>query len=316
MIDPAEFNSSFSKKLPFMQLALDSTSIGAYKTCPKYYQYSIIEGWQSKELSPHLTFGLLLHAAREGYEKAKVAGLSHDDAIDQVLDFLLKATWDRDLGRPWISQHNLKNRKTLIQTAIWYLDAKAKDDPLETVILSNGKPAVELSFRFDTGIKVGGEAIIACGHLDRLAKLNEHVYVPDIKTSSSEVNAKWLSQFSPHNQFSLYTVAGKVAFGFDVEGVIVDGIQVGVGFARFQRHLVGRDESTLSEYMGTFADVVEEMTRSAERQHWRMNDKACDMYGGCAFRQVCAKSPASREPLLKLQFAKRVWDPLQIRGDI
>lgn len=316
MIDPAEFNTSFSQKLPFMQLALDSTSLGAYKTCPRYYQYAIIEGWQSKELSPHLTFGLLLHAAREGYEKALVAGLGHDDAIDQVLDFLLKATWDKELGRPWLSNHKIKNRKTLIQTTIWYLDSKAKDDPLETVILANGKPAVELSFRFDTGIKVGGEAIIACGHLDRLAKLNDHVYVPDIKTSSSEVNAKWLSQFSPHNQFSLYTVAGRVAFGFEVEGVIVDGIQVGVGFARFQRHFVGRDEATLSEYMGTFADVVEEMAKSAERQHWRMNDKSCDHFGRCTFRQICAKSPASREPLLKLQFAKRVWDPLQVRGDI
>lgn len=318
MIDPSNVNTSFSTHLPAMQLAIDSTSIGAFKTCPRYYQYSIIEGWQGKSLSPHLTFGLLLHQAREGYERAVVRGSDHDQALDMVLDFLLRSTWDQALGRPWISDHPLKNRKTLIQTVVWYLDSKAKDDPLKTIVLASGQPAVELSFRFDTGLKTlgSGESILACGHLDRLAQLNDMVYTSDIKTSSSAVDAKWLRQFSPHNQFSLYTVGGKVAFGYDVKGVIVDGIQVGVGFARFQRHLVPRDEPTLSEYLFDFGLVVREMEASAKAQYWRMNDKACDMYGGCIFRDVCSKSPSSREAALRLGYAKRIWDPLQIRGDI
>lgn len=317
MIDPANENSSFSKITPFMQTAIDSTSLGAFKTCPRFYQLSIIEGWQGRQLSPHLTFGLLLHEAREGYERALVRGVDHDTAMDMVLDYLLRATWDCELGRPWISDHPLKNRKTLIQTVVWYLDSKAKDDPLKTVIMANGKPAVELSFRFDVGIASGsGEPIIACGHLDRIATLNEDFYVPDIKTSSSAVDARWLRQFSPHNQFSLYSIAGRVAFGYEIKGVIVDGIQVGVGFARFQRHLVGRTESQLSEWLTDFALVVEEMERAAKSQYWRLNDKACDMYGGCVFRDVCAKSPNAREAFIPTQYAKRVWDPLKIRGDV
>jgi hypothetical protein len=41
MIDPSEFNTSFSKLLPGMQVAIDSTSLGAFKTCPRYYYYNI-----------------------------------------------------------------------------------------------------------------------------------------------------------------------------------------------------------------------------------------------------------------------------------
>lgn len=40
-----------------IQYAWDSTSIGYLKTCPRLYQYTIIEGWQSKGESLHLRFG-------------------------------------------------------------------------------------------------------------------------------------------------------------------------------------------------------------------------------------------------------------------
>jgi len=316
MIDPASQNSSFSLQSPGFQFALDSTSIGAFKTCPRYYQLSIVEGWRQRLESPHLTFGILLHGAREGYEHALAKGATHDEALDKVLEWLLKSTWDRELGRPWISDHPIKNRKTLIQTVVWYLDDKAKDDPLRTMLLGNGKPAVELSFRFDSGVRSSkGEAVVLCGHLDRIASLNSLFYIPDIKTSGSAVDGKWARQFSPNNQFSLYSVAGKVAFGVEVEGLIVDGIQVGVGFARFQRHLVPRTEAQLNEWMTEFGYVVEEMEASASRGHWRMNETACDKYGGCPFRDVCSRSPSAREKWLEASYQRKIWNPLEVRGN-
>src|SRR5215471_9002602 len=137
MIDPSNENNSFSRTTPGMQFAVDSTSIGAFKTCPRYYQYTVAMGLRSRAESPHLTFGILLHQAREHYEHAKSAGLCHDDALDKVLDFVLCNSWDRELRRPWISEHNIKNRKTLVQTIVWYLDDKANNDSLETVQLAN-----------------------------------------------------------------------------------------------------------------------------------------------------------------------------------
>jgi len=318
MYDPSDVNNSFSKITPGMQIAIDSTSLGVFKTCPMKYRLEIVEGWTPKLVSEHLTFGILLHQAREHYEHAKAKGADHEHALDAALEFVLKATWNQKMGRPWISSHATKNRLTLIQTTVWYLDEKAQDDPLETVILKNGKPAVELSFRFDSGVKTlsSGESIFLCGHLDRLAQLGINSYVPDIKTSSSDVTKpNFAKQFSPHNQFSLYSIAGKVAFDFDVAGVMVDGVQVGVGFARFRRAPILRSPEYLDEWMKGFEFWVRQMEQCAVSQHWPQNDTACDKFGGCVFRETCSRSPASREKWLAAEFNKRVWDPMVPRGE-
>lgn len=310
-------NSSISTKLPGFQWAVDSTSLGEAKLCPRRYQLGILEGWTPRERSPHLTFGILLHQARERYEKARLVSplASHDELLDGVLDWALRETWDSRLHRGWVSDHPLKNRLTLIQTIIWYLDEQAQNDSLETLTLANGKPAVELSFRFDSGFEIAGERIVFCGHLDRIALLNSTSYICDIKTSSSELSPRWLSQFTPGNQFSLYTIAGQTAFAIPVRGVIVDGVQVGVGFARFARHPIPRTEAQLNEWLDDAHYWIGQMQSWATAQYWPQNDKVCDLYGGCPFRKICAMSPSSRERWLEAEYVRRVWDPLQSREE-
>lgn len=309
-------NSSFSVSNEWMQTALDSTSLREFKTCPRKYYYSTVLGMVPRNSGPHLTFGILMHEAREQYEHCRTRNMSHDDALDSVVASTLEKTWDRDLRRGWASGHPAKNRRTLVQTIVWYLDAFGKDDPIETLQLANGKPAVELSFRFDSGLVTpDGEHVIFCGHLDRIGHLGAGTYIPDIKTSSSEPNAHFAQSFTPGTQFSLYTLAGKVAFDQSIDGVIVDGIQVGVGFARFGRHLIPRSDSQLEEFLSDTEMQIETMWRCAVTVHWPQNDMACGMYGGCPYRGVCSLPAAQREDWLRREFVQRVWDPLQIRGE-
>jgi len=311
-------NSSFSVEVPGLQLGVDSTSLGAFKRCPRYYQLAIVEGWQPRESSVHLQFGIWMHEAREGYEHAKVAGASHDEAVDKVVEYLLEVTWNRALGRPWISGHPSKNRLSLIRTAVWYLDTLARDDPFETVVLANGKPAVELSFRYDSGYKTdsSGESWVLCGHLDRLARHNDSYYIPDIKTTVGSLGPHFFASFSPSTQFSLYTHASKVIFSMDVRSLVVDGIQVGATFARFQRSVVPRPPSVIAEWHSELQIWLRQMEDCALAQHWPQNDAACGLYGGCQFRGVCSAATSQRDGLLAADFVKRVWDPLVARGDI
>ena len=74
-------NTSFSRQMPGLQLAVDSTSLGEFKICPRRYYYAIVLGWQTRVESVHLTFGILLHGARERYDHRRSAGDSHDDAV-------------------------------------------------------------------------------------------------------------------------------------------------------------------------------------------------------------------------------------------
>ena len=58
-----------------IQYAWDSTSLGYLKTCPRLYQYTMIDGWGTTAESIHLRFGIELHKALEDYERSIAAGI-------------------------------------------------------------------------------------------------------------------------------------------------------------------------------------------------------------------------------------------------
>src|ERR1700687_3516697 len=87
-----------------LQFAWDSVSIGALKMCPRYYELSIIEGWEPRKRSVDLHFGILLHSARERFYHAKAGGSDHDSALRDALSWAFDATFDRELGKPWASE--------------------------------------------------------------------------------------------------------------------------------------------------------------------------------------------------------------------
>jgi hypothetical protein len=307
-------NSSFHPTIPGLQLAWDSTSLGTLKTCPRKYQLSIIEGWQPRATSVHLLFGQYYHSALETYDHERSKGASHTEAQRAALLRALRDTWHN--GKPWFSDDQYKNRFTLIRTVVWYLEQFA-EDTLETVQLANGRPAVELSFRFATTYSASdGSPFLLCGHMDRLAKLGDDFYVVDRKTTKSTITERFFEGFSPNNQFTLYSLAGKVVYNTEVSGIIVDGAQVAVGFSRFARGFSPRKQGQLDEWYKDLGFWLGQAEFFAQHQHWPMNDTACGNYGGCPFQSICSKAPSAREMWLKGAYHKRIWDPLQVRGDI
>jgi hypothetical protein len=78
-------NSSFSAQVPGLQVAIDSTSIGEFKLCPRRYYYSIIKGYQPRTESVHLTFGLLMHASVERYAHARTRGDDHQSSLQAAV---------------------------------------------------------------------------------------------------------------------------------------------------------------------------------------------------------------------------------------
>lgn len=318
-------NQAFSEQLPALQIFWDSTSLGALKKCPRYYQLTIVEGWSARGRKLDLEFGLFLHAARERYYHARASGADHDAAVDAAFDWLLTATWDETLDRPWIGDQ-YKNRFTLARTLVWYLD-QWEHDPLATVIQADGKPAVELSFRFalDFGpyggefsydpIKdEGGETkFYLCGHLDRLVRFNDRLWISDLKTTKNALDAWYFAQFSPHNQMSCYSLGGQVALSEPCAGIIIDAVQIGVGFSRSVRGQVQRTQAQLEEFLRSLRVLLTQAETYARANFWPMNETQC---WNCEFRSICAKSPNVREKWLAADFVRRTWDPTVARGDV
>lgn len=313
-------NTSFSPTNPYLQLAWDSTSMGTFKECPRKYYYQIIKGWVPRELSVHLHFGLIYHAAIEGYHRLRATGVPHAQALRAATHFCLKATWDDKLHRPWSSDHKTKNRFTLVRTVVWYLTTFGPNDSITTVILADGRPAVELSFRFPTSyVSPDGSPYIMCGHLDRLGSLEGVMYGCDYKTTSWQINDTFFQKYSPDNQMSTYSYGGKVVFAQPIKGIIIDAAEIKVTFSRFQRGFAPRSDTQLDEWYdqwGWFVKQAENMALGGQEKNYPMNDKSCTHFGGCPFQPICGKDPAVRDIWLKANFVTRIWDPLKIRGDI
>jgi hypothetical protein len=320
-----------------IQYAWDSTSLGLLKTCPRLYQYTMIDGWQPRGENIHLRFGLEYHSALEHYDRLTAQGSDREEAIHLVVRRLMENIWDWHTD-PETKAGRYKNRETLLSLVVDYLD-HFHPDPATTYILSNGAPAVELSFRFELGFgpkaadyrrcieadsagntyeEGSRQPYLLAGHLDRIVEFNSQLLVMDRKTTTTTLGAHYFAQYEPNNQMTLYTLAGRTILNTPIRGVIIDAAQILLEKPNaFARGFTYRTDDQLSEWLDDLQFTLTIAEAYATAEHWPMNDTACDKYGGCRFREICTKSPNVRERFLASDFDKlpedQRWNPLKSR---
>lgn len=314
--EPSHPEGLFSPSLPGLQIAWDSTSLGLLKECPRKYYYTIILGWQPTGFAAHLAFGIALHKALETYDKAKALSGDYDRAVEEAVGFCLHYG-HRTVAGEWapydakFTHEPSKTRETLLRAVVWYLD-QYREDPFQTLILSDGSPAVELSFKVNLKLTTPeGDPFLLCGHLDRVGRVGPHLYWMDRKTTKSDPNSRYWATFTPNNQMSLYHAATQLIFPETVSGGIIDAIQLGATFARFRRHTITRTPGQQAEWEQDTYQWIGLATHFAAENHWPQNDKACGNFGGCPFQIVCSRDPKVRKLVLENEgFIHRQWNPL------
>lgn len=316
-----------------IQYAWSSTTLDLLKTCPRKYQYTVIDGWTGRDESIHLRFGIEYHHALQDYAIARADGASHEDAIRHCVRALHSRVFDWNPDRQ-SRAGKYKNRETIVALVVDYLDHFGADDPAATFILDDGAPAVELKFAFEldwgpnAGVTIGQsdntdvahQPYLLCGHLDRIVDFHDDLYVMDRKTSLSALGSYYMDQWTPSNQMTLYSLAGKVMLNQPVKGVIIDVAQVLLEKPNaFARGFAYRTEDQLAEWVTDLRYFLREAEDFATANYWPQNDTACNKYGGCPFREVCSASPGVREAYLAARFDRvtnneAAWNPFYDRG--
>lgn len=318
-----------------IQFAWDSTSLGAIKLCPRYYEYTIIHGFVPKDEPVHLRFGIEYHSAIQDYENLRASGLDFNDAVRETIGRLLVRSHDFDPD-PTTKAGHYKNPHTLRQLVVDYLD-HYRSDTCETYILANGQPAVELSFRWelDWGPELGrrtehgvqgGEVVeydlsqpyLLCGHLDRVVTYTDELFVLDHKTTQTAPTEYYFAGFSPNNQVTLYSLAGRIVLDSPIRGVIIEAAQILLETPNvFKRKPIYTSDQLIQEWLNDLEITLQLAEDYARAEYWPMNDTACGMYGGCKFRKVCSKNPEVRKHYLSADFIqleeKDRWNPLKPR---
>lgn len=317
------------------QFAWDSTSLGALKTCPRYYQYTMLDGYVAKDENIHLRFGQEYHSAIQDYENCRAGTMDFEDAVRETVHRLLVRINDWDVDHTH-KPGSYKNARSLLFMVVSYLD-EYRNDPCKTLILDNGKPAVELSFRFelDWGPQsvtkqsfvqgqpsfcsdVIAQPYLLCGHLDRVVTFNDDLFILDHKTTTTTPSDYYFAGYSPNNQMTLYAFAGQVVLGTSIAGVIVEAAQITLQEPnKFVRRPTYRPADLFDEWLADLEYHLNAAEAYAAADHWPMNDTACGNYGGCRFREICSKSPAVRDRFLQANFIKlpeeERWNPLRSR---
>ncbi len=243
--------------------------------------------------------------ALERYYKLRASGHDKPGALREVVRCAMQDTWID--GQPYNFDHEFKTRDNLIRTIVWYF-AEYENEAIE-IVLKNGKPAVELSFALPVD-----DGIVFCGHIDRLVNYADSLYVMDQKTTGSVIGPWWFNQFTPDTQMSMYTYAGKVIYSLPVQGVLIDGMQIAVGFTRFARGIAHRSDGQLAEWYDNTMWHIEDIRRAHREQHFPQRTTSCSLYGGCEFRAICSKSPEVRKNFLAGDYERKpTWNPLAKR---
>lgn len=329
----------FCKTAPHVQHAWDHTSMELFKTCPRKYQLAILEGWIPKKTAAPLVFGGLLHRYLEAYDRRRVSGEPHDAALLAVVTQAMQETCRRvkglllpdgeirevPEGTPeaqdyiifWSGDNN-RTRLTLIRSIIWYTEQFSINEPLRTVELSNGTPALEISFRFLLPLRSpDGDPFIYCGHIDKICEFGGELFIQERKHTVTTLGSYYFDRYSIDAQTSGYLTAARVLINQPIAGIIVDACQIAVSFTRVHRHMAPRSPAQLEEWLSNMQEWLLLAMYYAGRygaKPWPLNEASCHKYSGCQFRGVCSRDPSVRDMLLEQNFQRKRWNPLEIRS--
>jgi len=285
---------TFSRVVPNLQLTWSASSLEDFMACPRKYQLKKLLG-HSKGGDATL-FGSFYHGALEQFDREILAGADVEAATVVAVRAAL------ELSAGWNSLDTARTRHTLVRAVVWYCEGAA-DDYVQPVRFDTGEPAVEIKFAVPLAeTSMGGEEFALRGWLDGIVKFDGY-WVRERKTTKSALSTYYWNRFEPNVQISTYNMVAPLAFpDHKIKGVIVEACQTGVGFTRFGRKTFPKHQDLRDEFLEEVVYWVRRAEDCAVTEHWPKNESACQMYGGCMFREVCSRAPMMREKFLDANF--------------
>jgi hypothetical protein len=291
--------------MKYFPVAIDSTTIAAFRSCPQRAFRQYMQHWKPSEVSVHLVAG---GAFADGVEAARkafyVEGLDQEHSVALGLKALIERYGDFDC--PPESAKSLERTAGALE---FYFESYPLGGDHAKPIQIGDKHGIEFSFAQPLPIDhpVTGDPILYTGRADMIAEAYGAVYIYDEKTTSS-LGASWSKQWDLRSQFTGYCWAAE-EFGLKPAGVIVRGVSILKTKYDTAEVITYRSEYEVNRWLDQVCRDITRMIECWKQDYWDFNlDHACTEYGGCAFTSIC-KSP-NPESWLNTYFIKRVWDPL------
>lgn len=271
-------------------------------SCPRSYQYSVIERLAPANERDSIKFGSAWHAILYEHALDPVELSGAETFVDWVLE---KLKWEDPLV-------DYRTGAKLRRGFRRYLEHH-QGSPFKYV-------QQEASFRMHIGLEEPWE-----GRKDAVVTWNSEegkgteLWVVDYKTTS-RLNIDWVDFYRNSNQFKGYYMSAKKEWP-ELAGVVVDvyhatkGAKNGKSFEeiegnRFYRLPIRYDEYTLAEAERDFAVGITTSKMYKELGYYPKNTSACQQFGTtCPFLELCGASSDEDRNRLRATFVENTFDP-------
>lgn len=279
-------------------IAIDSSALKQYQTCPRSYFFRYVLGYTSVVPAIYFTWGSAIHAfyeeAENTYEEFKNVDLSIGLGIQKAM-----SVWGKTKDAPADDKKWSHMTKANLANVLRHVALEWKKEK-ESGILTVTHSEMPFTLQLENGVWISGK-------MDALVILGGRYWVRDFKTTAK--NWVWYKKdISPSDQFARYTKAARMLTGQNVQGVIVDVIikQANEKPPQFERETVSYTREELEDWERSqlYWDKVLRIAR--EEDHYPMVERACAF---CQFRDVCtSRGESAQVYMLKAKYKFEVWD--------
>lgn len=298
---------------PWFPHVLDSSMLGALKSCEKKFKNEYIEHWKAKDASVHLHAGA---SFAKGLEVARTAFyVQHKDPDTSIalgLGALLEA-----YGAFECPEDSAKSASRMAGAYEFYFtNYPLREEEEQPVVLPSGKRGIEFSFAHPLLIPgtdryllhpETGDPILYCGRMDMLMSFAGGTFIEDDKTTS-QLGPTWSRQWDLRSQFTGYAW-GCVQSGIHVDGAVVRGVSILKTKYDTQQAVSYRPEWQINRWYTELLVWIQRALAAYKTGIYLHNlDHSCAEYGGCSFRQAC--SSEDETPWIEINFERREWNPL------
>lgn len=197
---------------------------------------------------------------------------------------------------------------------MWNYFKTFENDPYVAMVDEKG-PLCERSFSLT--LHEDDELIIEYfGTIDVVLQhhVTKEILVCDHKTTSflGFGGTSYFDRARPAHQYSGYLLGAREVFGLDTNTFMVSIVEVkarpkttkGQG-PSFPRQLTTRDEADFAEFKDAVVYSVKAYLAATKTGLWPLGPiNACESYGNCTYRTVCATPKGIRENVLNARFAR------------
>ena len=328
---------------------IDSSKINDWLSCPRYYFFRHILGWEKQPPSFHLDFGTVVHtglesitAERKVYNspvsetlnkphRVEESSMFKDNTLRKIPPFgypeyagsegYLKAfTKLNELIPNWVQVLTPAKSRDQLEKALTTYPSTYSSDDFRTLF-------TEVSFK----VFIPPHYQLH-GRVDAVVQDKEgYIWCLEHKTGST-LSSAWKKQFQLSTQVGAYTHALNCIFPTkQVRGVIVNGIIFNKTQIQFHRIYVRKNNEMMQAWMDDVRQVCQQIefhTNEAKdlvdcKDHYKgmqsntsfpffpRNPTFCNSWFGCDFYDYCTHwaNPLKNIETLPMEFKIRLWDP-------